>query len=333
MTFYGEGFAQDSGRSVKTAKSVLVSPLPYVIGVKAENTGYINKDEKRSVQLIALNPELKPTETKEINSKLLQITYVSTLIKDERGAYAYRSLPKESVIATGTLIIPAQGLEYQLDTAKPGEYALVLSDVLVVPFAGEGNMLGQVRKDAPITVKLNKLEYAAGDTISMNIVSPYTGSGLITLETDKVLAYQWFKTKTTGSVQTIEIPKGFTGKGFVNVQFLRALDSKEIYTKPLAFAIEPFNVSTASADSKVQLTVPEQIKPGEKLTMRYATAKPGKIIIYAVDEGILQYGRYKTPNPLEYFMGKRALQVETSQILDLLMPEYSLMQQLAAPGG
>lgn len=340
LTFYGEGFAQDSGRSVKTAKTVLVSPLPYVIGMKAENLGYINKDEKRNVQLIALNPELKSTEAKDLVTKLLQITYVSTLMKDERGAYTYRSVAKESIVATGTLAIPEKGLSYKLDTAKPGSYVLVLSNAkgLVlnrIPYTvvGEGNMLGHVRKDAPITIKLNKPEYSAGDTIEMNIVSPYTGSGLITLETDKVLAYKWFSTNSTSSVQSIDIPKGFAGKGFVNVQFVRALDSKEIYTKPLAFAIEPFVVSTASVDSKIQLTVPEKAKPGEALTIQYATKTPGKIVIYAVDEGILQYGHYQTPNPLEYFVGKRALQVGTSQILDLLMPEYSIMQQLSAPGG
>lgn len=340
LTFYGEGFAQDSGRSVKTAKSVLVSPLPYVIGMKAENLGYINKDEKRDVQLIALNPELKSTEVKDLTTELFQINYVSTLVKDERGDYAYRSVPKESVVATSSLAIPEKGLSYQLDTTKSGNYALVILNAkgLVlnrVPYTivGEGSMLGHVRKDAPITIKLNKPEYSAGDSIEMNVVSPYEGSGLITLETDKVLAYKWFSTHSTSSVQTIGIPKGFTGKGFVNVQFVRAVDSKEIYTKPVAFAIEPFVVSTASVDSEIQLTVQEKAKPGEKLAIKYATKTPGKIIIYAVDEGILQYGHYQTPNPLEYFVGKRALQVGTSQILDLLMPEYSLMQQLSATGG
>lgn len=340
MTFYGEGFAQDSGRSVKTAKSALVSTAPYVVGAKASNLSYINKSDKRDVHLLALNPDLKSIEVKDITAKLIQITYVSTLIKDERGSYAYRSIPKESVISTKSIIIPEKGLAYNLDTAKSGSYAVVLSDSkgLVlnrIPYSivGEDTVAGGVRKDAAITVKLNKSEYEAGESLEMNISSPYTGAGLITIETDKVLSFKWFSTKTTSSVQKIDIPKGFTGKGFVNVQFVRALDSKEIYTKPLAFAVQPFVVSTSSVDSKIGLVTPSRIKPGEKLTIGYTAKVPGKIVIYAVDEGILQYGHYKTPDPLEYFIGKRALQVRTSQILDLLMPEYSIMNQLSAAGG
>jgi uncharacterized protein YfaS (alpha-2-macroglobulin family) len=340
LTFYGEGFAQDSGRSVKTAKSVLVSPLPYVLGMKGENLGYINKGEKRLVGLLALNPDLEGVAVQDLKATLLHITYVSTLIKDERGAYTYRSVPKETAVATESLSLPAKGLEYKLNTAKTGEYVLVLANAkgLVlnrIPYhvIGEGSVLGQVRKDAAITVTLNKPEYNAGDSITMNIVSPYTGAGLITLETDKVLAFKWFSTTSTSSVQTIDIPKGFTGKGFVNVQFVRSLASKEIYTKPLAYAVTPFVVSTKSVDSAIQLTVPEKIKPSETLNITYATKNPSKIVVYVVDEGILQYGKYKTPNPLEYFVGKRALQVTTAQILDLLMPEHSIMQQLAAQGG
>ncbi len=167
----------------------------------------------------------------------------------------------------------------------------------------------------------------------MNIVSPYTGAGLITLETDNVLAFKWFKTSTTSSLQSIPIPKDFTGKGFVNVQFVRSLDSKDIYTTPLACDVEPFFVSTDAIDSQIKLTVPEKVKPGDTLTIGYKTKTPGKIIIYAVDYGILQYANYLTPDPLNYFVKSRGLKVETSQILDLLMPEYSIMQMRAATGG
>ena len=37
-----------------------------------------------------------------------------------------------------------------------------------------------------------------------------------------------------------------------------------------------------------------------------------------MDEGILQVAGYRTPDPLGFFFEKRALQVRTSQILDLI---------------
>ena len=53
----------------------------------------------------------------------------------------------------------------------------------------------------------------------------------------------------------------------------------------------------------------------------------------AVDEGILQVARYKNPDPLGFFFQKRMLEVETRQILDLILPEFRRFLALAAPGG
>ena len=230
LTFNAEGFAQDSGRSVRTASSALVSTLPYVIGMKTDgNLNYINKNEKRKMQLIAVNGDLTPVDVKSLKLEIAQVDYISSLIKNERGAYEYRSAPKESVVASGEFAISAKGADYTLESAKPGSYALILSDDhgvvlqrISYTIVGEGNLLGHSRKNATIDVKLDKKKYGAADTITMNIVSPYTGTGLITLETDKVLAFKWFKTSTTSSLQSISIPKDFTGKGFVNVQFVRS---------------------------------------------------------------------------------------------------------------
>lgn len=341
LMFNAEGFAADSGRSVRTARSILVSPLPFVVGARPDgNLNFINKDTKRNVHLLALNSALEPVAVPDLATQLFEITYVDTLVKTERGAYAYQTKAKERLVAKGDMAIPAAGLTLPLESGKSGSYALVISSKsgqelqrIYYTIVGESNLLGAARKDAVLTVKLDKEQYAAGDTISLNIVAPYAGAGLITLETDKVLAFRWFKTASNSTVQTIAVPAGFSGKGFVNVQFLRALDSREVYAKPLAYAVQPFFVSTAAVDSAIQLSVLEKVKPGEPLDISYQTKTAGKIIIFAVDEGILQYGHYATPKPLDYFVGQRALQVDTAQILDQLMPEYGLLRGAAASGG
>ncbi|MGZ5022988.1 MAG: alpha-2-macroglobulin family protein, partial [Chthoniobacterales bacterium] len=65
----------------------------------------------------------------------------------------------------------------------------------------------------------------------------------------------------------------------------------------------------------------------------YKTARPSKIAIFAVDRGILQVTDFTTPAPLDYFFRKTALGVETSQIVDLIIPEFSILLNAAAFGG
>ena len=67
--------------------------------------------------------------------------------------------------------------------------------------------------------------------------------------------------------------------------------------------------------------------------MRLTAGEPSRVAVLAVDEGILQVARYKNPDPLGYFFQKRMLEVDTRQILDLLLPDFKRFLALAAPGG
>ena len=66
------------------------------------------------------------------------------------------------------------------------------------------------------------------------------------------------------------------------------------------------------------------VKPGEPLTIKLTAAQPTRAVVFAIDEGILQVARYKLGDPLDFFFRKRMLEVHTSQILDLILPEFSM---------
>ncbi|MCK5641173.1 MAG: alpha-2-macroglobulin family protein, partial [Gammaproteobacteria bacterium] len=150
---------------------------------------------------------------------------------------------------------------------------------------------------------------------------------------DRVYAYKWFKTTTSSSVQRITVPYDLEGNGYVNVSFIRAPDSKEIFMSPLSYGVMPFTVNRSARVNKVTLSTPDIARPGEDLKIKYETERPGKLVVFAVNEGILQVAGYKTPDPLSHFFKKKALEVSTSQILDLLLPEFDLIKALSAPGG
>src|SRR2546430_1372842 len=169
--------------------------------------------------------------------------------------------------------------------------------------------------------------------MAINIVAPYAGRGPITIEREKVYAYAWFQTNTASSIQHIRLPEGFEGSGYINVAFVRALDSKEIFVSPLSYGVVPFTANVEKRRLKIDIQSAATVKPGDALRIGYKTDRPSKIVIFAVDQGILQVTDYKTPNPLAYFFRKCALGVETAQIVDLIIPEFSLLRSLSAFGG
>ncbi|MDB6151962.1 MAG: Alpha-2-macroglobulin, partial [Chthoniobacteraceae bacterium] len=320
----------------------LVSSLPYVVGYKGDgDLNYIPMGNPRTVDWIAIDPALKKIALENLECRLVEHSFVSVLTKSEDGNWVYESVAKENLVRTEPLKISADGLKYPVPTDVPGRYELDLRDketgarLSQVNFrvVGRGSASKAPDQNAELELKLSRDQFNTGDEIEVSIVAPYTGSGLITIERDKVYAHTWFKTDKTSSVQRIRVPEGFEGTGYVSVCFVRGLDAKEVFMSPLSYAVAPFKANIEKRRLPVTLRVTEKAVPGEPFRIGYKTDRPARIVVYAVDQGILQVSDYKLPDPLAYFFRKEALMVSTSQIVDLILPEFSILRKAAAFGG
>ncbi|HKP92336.1 MAG TPA: alpha-2-macroglobulin family protein, partial [Chthoniobacterales bacterium] len=341
MTLGVQGFEAEGGRSVGVSNSVLVSALPHVVGYKADpQLDFLDKDRPAAIEFIAVDPQLNKIALDQLRFELIERTYVSILTKQENGDYGYESVLRETPVKSETLAIGSDGLRYPVETGKPGSFLVEVRDAsgrrlsqVGFTVVGQGGVARSLARNAELQVKLDRPQYQSGDEIEVSITAPYTGAGLITIENDRVRAHQWFKSSTTSSVQRIRVPEGFDGTGYVNVSFVRALDSREIFMSPLSYAVVPFVANKEKHRLHVALTTTEIAKPGEPFRIGYKTDRPARIVIFAVDEGILQVTDYETPDPLGYFFRKTALAVETSQIVDLILPEFSFLRATSAAGG
>jgi alpha-2-macroglobulin len=341
LTFSAMGYEAGGGRGVTAAATAMVSPLPYLVGYKPDGElRYVSRGSERGIRLVAVGPDLSAIEVKGLEAELLEQRWVSVLARQRDGAYRYESVRRESSRGKKPMAIPAKGLAYPLPTGDAGDFLLVVRDaerteLAKVPFsvAGSGNVARTLEKNAELQVKLSRADWSPGEAIQLEVTAPYVGAGLITIERDRVYAWKWFKTATTRSTHTIQVPAELEGNGYVSVAFVRALDSPEIFTSPLSHGVAPFSVSRERRTVHVELSAPALARPGEPFPIRYRAQKAGKAVVFAVDEGILQVARYATPDPLGHFFQKRALEVRTDQILDLVLPEFSVVQALSASGG
>jgi uncharacterized protein YfaS (alpha-2-macroglobulin family) len=341
MQFFAEAFEGEGGRSITGQASVLVSALPYVVGYKSDgNLSYINANTPRAVDLLAVDPQLKRIAIENVTLDVIAQENVSVVAKKDNGSYGYESVLKERVAKSDKISIGAGGLRYQLPTNEPGDYIVELRDdggrkLSRIRFSvvGSGIVKRALDKNSELQVKLARTQYNSGEEIEISITAPYAGSGLITIERDKVYALRWFKTDAASSVQRIKVPDGFEGSGYINVALIRALDSKEVFTSPLSYGVVPFTANIEKRRLKVDLQTAAISKPGEPFHISYKTDRPSKIAVFAVDQGILQVSDYKLPDPLGFFFRKCALAVETAQIMDLIMPEFSVLRSMSAFGG
>lgn len=335
-----QGFEPDGGRGVTAEAGQVVSSLPYLIGWKADGDLYwIAKDSAKTVSLIAIDAEVKRTEAKALMLRRYERKWVSVLTRTPQGYYRYESRQKDSLLSEEKLGVPAAGHSLPLDTKTPGDflYSVVDADERVFArvaysVAGRGTVSRSLEKNAELKIALSKKDYLPGEEVEISLVAPYAGAGLITIEREKVLAYRWFKADSTASVQKIKIPEGLEGSAYIHVLYTRDPASEAVFTSPLSYGVAPFSVAIDARRAQLTLVAPAKIKPGETAQVTVTVNKPGKAIVFAVDEGILQVARYKTPDPLGFYFQKRSLDVRTLQILDLILPEFRALAATAAGG-
>ncbi|HEY6156298.1 MAG TPA: MG2 domain-containing protein [Gemmatimonadales bacterium] len=341
LRFIAEGYEAEGGRSVTAEAGAVVSNQPFLVGYKPDgDLRYLHKDSQRAVEFVVVGSDGKQLGVRKLRLARIRVSYVSVLARQFDGTYKYQSVKKEIPVSDAPLAIAATGLTVPLPTAEPGDFALVVRDSAATELsrveytvAGAANLARSLERNAELQLTLDKGDYAPGETIELQVQAPYAGAGLITIERDRVYAWRWFRAATTSSVQRIPLPDGVEGNAYVSVSFVRDVNSDEVFTSPLSYGVAPFSVSLARRKTPITLTAPDLVKPGESFKIHYSTDRPSRIAIFAVDEGILQVAGYRTPDPLGFFFQKRALEVRTSQVLDLILPEFARLMAASAPGG
>jgi len=337
-----EGFETAGGRAVTRQLDALFSPVDVALGYKPEgeanNLNYVPQGAKASLHLLTVDNDLKPAQVDKAVLTLSGRRYVNSLIMDARGEYRYDATPVDTELSRQAVSIDSKGLRWPLPTETPGDFLVIIKKadgaiLAGIPFSVAGNQLASPDDlsstslaKGNLRLKLDKERYEPGETIKMRISAPYSGTGLITVERETVAAHAWFTVKAGDSVQEIQIPAGFEGRGYVNVSFVRAFDSDVVYMKPYAYAVAPFTAGVQRHDMGLRLESSARVVPGGQVKVKLLSRVPGRVLIFAVDEGVLQLTDFATPDPLRELLSDRALDVETLQAFDLLMPDHARLR-------
>ena len=334
------GFEAGDGKSIQTILNSRVSNLGYLVGYKSESDlSYVSRNSERNIKLVALDASGHAVDAKNITMKLIKRETLTTLLKDYANHYKYQTTTHDVIVSQSQISISKDGSEIKLNTSNGGTYYVQLLDTndnilanIEYFVASDENTTLREDSHAELQIKLDASAYKPGATINIGIIAPYAGTGLITIERDRVYAHKWFITNTTASTQKITLPADFEGTGYVNVSFVRDINSRDIFTTPYTYAVAPFSTSIDKHKINVKLDTPEIIRDN-KLPIEITTDVDSRVMLFAVNTGILQVANYSIPNPLKYFFQKAALQVETYQILSLLLPEYNVLREVAKIGG
>ena len=330
-----------SGRGVASTLRALVSDQPYLVGIKAaDSLGYVNRGSRASAEVLVIGPDGAPRAVDGLQAVRIEKRMVSVLTRGDDGLFRFVSRERREETSRAALASKAGAQALALDTATPGDFLLEIQDAQgrvlnsqAWTVVGDANLSRSLERNAELQLSLSKPSYAAGEEIEVSIRGPYAGAGLITIERDTVVAQRWFKADTTSTVQRIRVPEGLEGNAYVSVTLLRDPASEEIHLSPLSWGVVPFAIDRTPRQLPLTIGAPARSRPGQPLAIDVDAGGPARVAVFAVDEGILQVAGYRVDDPLDAFFAKRMHQVDSAQILDLLLPEFARFADGAAPGG
>ena len=336
-----EGFEADGGRGVRSELSTLVSRQSYLIGHKPDrDLDYLNPLEPASVGLVAIGPDTAPRAVADLSRVLVQTKHISVLTKQQNGGLAYESQSRDEILETLAIELPALETRLALPLEKPGSFRYEFRNaagqtLCAIPFyvAGKGDAAKDLERSGELEIKFPDKKWLPGGELEFSLTTPFTGAGLITVERDTVLTEVWFKCDSKSSVQKIKLPASLEGGAYLHVVMARALDSPDVFLNPLASGIKPIPVARGPREMTATLDSPDRVRPGGRLTIGYSAPKAGQMAIWAVDEGIHLVSKYQPPDPLVKLLPVAALEVTTYQLMDVLLPEFTLLRKAMAIGG
>ncbi|MEO6382178.1 MAG: alpha-2-macroglobulin family protein, partial [Nitrobacter sp.] len=170
-----------------------------------------------------------------------------------------------------------------------------------------------------LETSIDKQDYQSGDTMIVSVNARTAGKLTINVLGDRLLTTQTTEVKEGTSQVKIPVGKDWGTGAYVVATLRRPLDVAAQRMPGRAIGIKWFGIDKKARTLSVSLSPPVLVRPSTmlKLPVKIGGLSPGedaKIVVAAVDVGILNLTNYKPPAPDDYYLGQRRM---TSEVRDL----------------
>ena len=333
------------GRSIGGRRSILVSPVTNLVGIRRSgkrDSDYEEPNKPIPFDVVLLDLDGKPVASKTTTATIFRRKWRTVLTKDAQGRYRYQSEYDEEPLETRALALAAAADTVSFRVDRHGNYRLQVEDretgaksSLLFDVYGWGYAPWAMSAPEKVTLRLDRDTYSPGDVAKVQVEAPFAGLMLLTLERDKVFRRQWVRLDSNSAVVDVPVDAVLQPNAYVVATLLRPLDSLESHAPARAFGAVPLFVNRASATLAVEVDAPAVMRPRTKLAVRVRVPGSGPrtmLTVAAVDEGILQITDFATPSPLDFYFQRRRLSVDSHDIWSLLLPEFHALAESKTGG-
>jgi uncharacterized protein YfaS (alpha-2-macroglobulin family) len=314
--------AESGGRAVERKLTLPVTPEAAMIGVKPAFSGRSLADGANAdFDVVMVAPDGNKFAKQGLHYELLKVT-TSYQWYRQNGQWEYEPVKRTARVADGMLDVVADKPARLSLPVKWGRYRLEVSaGDTVTSLTFDAGFYAESRADTPdlLEVALDKKDYKPGETIHVAATARSAGRLTVNVFTDRLVASKSYDVNAGIAPALLTVGKDWGTGAYLVATLRRPLDAPAKRMPGRAIGVQWFGIDRAAHTLPVTMNLPSTLRPNSKLTVPLRLAGLGaggdaRVVVAAVDVGILNLTNYKPPAPDDYYLGQRRL---TAEIRDL----------------
>src|SRR5262249_11128357 len=163
-----------------------------------------------------------------------------------------------------------------------------------------------------LELALDKPEYRPGETINVAVTTRTAGRVALNLSGDRLATFH-----TTETARRVTRMRGAGGRDWGHGAYLvgtlrRPLDQAAKRMPGRAIGVQWFAIDRKARTLALDMKLPQLVRPNTSLRVPIkidglSAGEEARVVVAAVDVGILNLTNYKPPAPDEYYLGQRRL--------------------------
>ncbi len=307
---------EPGGRAVSESVRIPYRPKDLYLGIKPNFQGRLGFEQDGEFEIATLDAKGE-ARSEDLRWKILEINYHYDWYRED-GRWKWRRSRSVRTVNEGGLrtqngagMITASGLDWGAhELVIEAEDGSEASRTFRVGWGGDVSGDGVEAPDR-VEVVVDEQQIVAGRPAALTIVPPYDGEAQIVVATDRILSIETRQVQASGTQITLPVSDEWGEGAYVMVNVYTPRDPV-IQSKPRrAVGVGYVPVSMENRTFNVEIDAPELIRPGRDETIKVSVEggprEKAFVTLAAVDEGILRLTKFSSPDPTEWFYGKKAL--------------------------
>ena len=315
--------AESGGRAVERSVTLPIAADGAMIGVKPAFSGRSLADGANAdFDVVMVAPDGGKMPKSGLKYELLRVD-TSYQWYRQNGQWEFEPIKRTERVANGTLDVAADKPARLSLPVKWGRYRLEVSEAggTITSLSFDAGFYAESSADTPdlLEIALDKTDVKSGDALNVAVTAATAGHLTVNVFTDRLVATQVQDVKAGVSQVKLSVGKDWGTGAYVVATLRRPLDAPAQRMPGRAIGVQWFSIDRGGHSLAVDMKMPATLRPNSTLTVpvklaRLSAGEDARVVVAAVDVGILNLTNYKPPAPDDYYLGQRRL---TAEVRDL----------------